>query len=137
MPNGDNFITLGQVCIVVFYDFWNDYLRREYLIAKGLLDPKESDHKIVKQRLRKYASHDLWGDLSYFRNSIVHKQGIANSDVAKCKLIKWFNPGDRVVITPERMQQIFLALLIYRNDLDAEHFPPPERHSFREFDSRS
>ncbi len=120
---GENFTTLGQLCIVSFCAFWNDYLRREYVIAKGQLDPKEQDAEVVKERLRLHASDDLWGDLNYLRNSIVHKQGIANSEVARCKLIKWFNPRDLITITPERMRTIFLALLAYRNGLDKEQYP--------------
>lgn len=76
-PNGDNLTTLGQLCVVSFYDFWNDYLRREYAIAKGYLDRDEQDSSVVKERLRKHASHDLWGDLYYLRTSIVHNQGVA------------------------------------------------------------
>jgi hypothetical protein len=122
-PNGSNFTTLGQLCLISFYDFWNDYLRREYVIAKGRLDRNEHNGEIVRQRLREHASYDLWGDLYYLRTSIVHKQGVANGDVAKCKVIKWFKPGDMIEITPERMRAIFLALLDYRNELFAEQFP--------------
>jgi hypothetical protein len=43
---GENFTTLGQLCIVSFCAFWNDYLRREYVIAKGQLDPEKA-HPVV------------------------------------------------------------------------------------------
>ncbi len=121
--DGENFTTLGQLCVVSFCAFWNDYLRREYVIAKGQLAPNEKDKEVVQKRLRLHASHDLWGDLNYLRNSIVHKHGIATSEVARCKLIKWFSPGDLVILTPERMRAIFLALLTYRNELDKEQYP--------------
>jgi hypothetical protein len=103
-------------------------LRREYAIAKGCLDPNETDKEVVQDCLRKHASHDLWGDLSYLRTSIVHKQGIATSSVAKCKLIKWFQPGDLIALTPDHMRAIFLALLTYRNELFREQFP--EQHIY-------
>ena len=122
-PGGANFITLGQLCLVSFHDFWNDYLRREYVIAKGHLDRNELCRSVVKARLREHASHDLWGDIRRLRNSIVHNRGIANSDVAGCKLIRWFKPGDPILITPEYMRAIFLALLTYRNELFKEHLP--------------
>lgn len=122
-PGGANFITLGQLCLASFYDFWNDYLRREYVVAKGLLDRDESNDSVVQTCLREHASHDLWGDLRLLRNSIVHNRGIASSDVARCKLIKWFKPGDPISITPEYMRAIFLALLTYRNELFKEHLP--------------
>ncbi len=123
VPGGSNFTTLGQLCLVSFYDFWNDYLRREYVIAKGHLDRHETDRAVIECRLKKYASHDLWGDLRLLRQSIVHKQGIATSDTSRCKLITWFKPGDPISLTPEHMRAIFLALLRYRNELFKEQFP--------------
>lgn len=122
-PDGSNFITLGQLCLASFYDFWNDYLRREYVIAKGKLNKNEGTDSVIKECCKKYASHDLWGDMYYLRTSIVHNRGVATSDVNKCKLIRWFSPGDLVIITPERMQAIFLAMLAFRNDLFKEQFP--------------
>jgi hypothetical protein len=97
-------------------------LRREYVIAKGKLDPKEHDEKVVNERLRLHASDDLWGDLNSLRNSIVHNRGIAASSIARCKVIKWFKSRDPVTITLERMRAIFLSLLTYRNNLFASSF---------------
>jgi len=120
---GANFTTLGQLCVVSFYDFWNDYLRREYVIAKGHLDRNEKDHLVIERAQAEHASHDLWGDLRLLRQSIVHNQGVATSDVKRCKLIKWFRPGDLISLSPEYMRPIFLALLRYRNELFKEQFP--------------
>jgi len=122
-PGGANFTTLGQLCLVAFYDFWNDYLRRQYVIAKGKLDANETKKEVVEAALRDHASHDLWGDIRKLRTSIVHNQGIATSDVSQCKLIKWFQPGDPIALTPEHMRALFLALLAYRNELFMEQFP--------------
>lgn len=122
-PSGSNFTTLGQLCLVALYDFWNEYLPREYVIAKGELDPKESDNTVVLKQLRAHASHDLWGDLWHFRTSIVHHQGIAISKVQNCKLVHWFQPGDPIAITPPHMRTVLLAVLKFRNDLFAEQFP--------------
>jgi hypothetical protein len=122
-PGGANFTTLGQLCLVSFYDFWNDYLRREYVIAKGKLDADETNKKNVEAALREHASHDLWGDIRHLRTSVVHNQGIATSDVTRCKLIKWFRLGDPIALTPEHMRALFLALLRYRNELFKEQFP--------------
>ncbi len=122
-PKGENFTTLGQLCLVSFYDYWNDYLRREYAIAKGKLNPNETQKKVIEEALREYASHDLWGDIKHLRISIVHNQGIATSDIAKCKLIKWFQPREPIALTPEYMRTLFVALLTYRNELHNEQFP--------------
>jgi hypothetical protein len=122
-PGGANFTTLGQLCLISFYDFWEDYLREEYAIAKGVLDRHERNREVRGRTLREHASHDLWGDLYYLRTSIVHNQGVATSAVTKCKLIKWFKPGDPIVLTPQHMRAIFLALLNYCNELFKEQFP--------------
>jgi len=122
-PNGANVSTLGQLCLVSFYDFWADYLRREYVIATGHLDPHERDREIVEKAYRQYASRDLWSDIRQLRISILHNRGRATSDIAKCKLIKWFNPNDPIFLPPDRMRHIFLALLDYRNELFREQFP--------------
>ncbi len=120
---GENFVLMAQLCIVSFYDFWNEYLRREYVIAKGKLDRNEQDKRKIDDATREHASDDIWGDLYYFRTSIVHKLGVATSDVAKCKIFKWFKPDDVLAFTPHHLREIFLALLAYRNRLFREQFP--------------
>jgi hypothetical protein len=122
-PGGANYTTLGQLCLIAFYDFWNDYLRREYVIAKGELDPQESDPVVIKKQLQDHASVDLWGDLGILRNSIVHNRGLASSKVARCKLIHWFTPSQPIVLTPSHMRALLLAILKYRNELFKEQFP--------------
>ena len=111
-PDGSNFTTLANLCVIAFYDFWNDYLRREYCRAKGY----DGNH----EELREHASFDLWGDIRHLRNSIVHNQGVATDEVGLCKVIKWFQPGDQISISPERMRGVFLALYGFRNELHAE-----------------
>ena len=120
---GSNFITLGRVCLISFYDFWEDYLRREYVVAKGHLDQNERRKEIVDPCVATHASHELWGDIGKLRQGIVHNRGIAGSEVNKCKLIRWFRPGDEIVLGPQRMHAIFMALLMYRNELHKEQFP--------------
>src|SRR5205823_655904 len=120
---GANFTTLGQLCIIAFYDFWNDYLRREYVIAKGHLSRDEREQSVIDECMRKYASHDLWGDIRALRQSIVHNRGIATSDIERTRLIKWFHQGDPIAITPEHMRMMFLALRTYYYELFAEQFP--------------
>lgn len=120
--NGENYNTLGRLCLIAFYDFWEDYLRPELVKAKGLYDP--SDHDGC---LRKHGGHDLWGDIRQLRESIVHHRGIAVDGVASCKIIRWFKPGDKIILDPERMRAIFLSLLVFRNELHGLQFAP---HSF-------
>lgn len=123
-PDGQNYITLGQFCVVSFYAFWSEYLRREYAIAKGLLSKDESDKKVIDKILADHVSHDLWGDIGLLRNSIVHNRGIASSKTEKCKIIKWFKPGDVIAITPAHMRVLLLAMYNYHNELFSEQFRP-------------
>lgn len=102
---------------------WNEYLRREYVIAKGKLDPAETRIEVVEMALREHAKHDLWGDIRILRNSIVHNQGVATSDVRRCKIIKWFEPSEQIALTPEHMRALLIELLRYRNELFNEQFP--------------
>ena len=111
-PDGSNFTTLSNLCVIAVYDFWNDYLRREYCRAKGY----GGNHK----ELREHASFDLWGDIRHLRNSIVHNRGVATEEVRRSKVIKWFQPGDQISISPERMRGVFHALYGFRNELHAE-----------------
>ena len=53
---GSNFITLGRVCLISFYDFWEDYLRREYVVAKGRLDPNERREEVINPCVATHAS---------------------------------------------------------------------------------
>ena len=114
-PAGSNFKTLANVCIVVFYDYWETYLRREYCKAKGF-------NTVTQEVLREHASFDLWGDIRHLRNSIVHHQGIAQDDICACRLIKLFRPGDTISISPKYMREIFLKLYRFRNYLHAKSF---------------
>ena len=115
-PGGNNFTTLANVCIVAFYDFWNDYLRREYCRAKGHRDG-------THEELRRYASFDLWGDIRHLRTSIVHNRGIAIDEMRRCKLVRCLQPGQRISISPEQMRSIFYELYRFRNQLHAESLP--------------
>jgi len=69
------------------------------------------------------AATTLGATYYYLRTSIVHNGGVATSDVAKCKIIKWFKPGDKITLWPQQMRAIFLALLRFHTELFKEQFP--------------
>jgi len=122
-PGGNNYKTLGQMCVVSFYDYWEDYLRVEYAIAKGVLDPSERDQVKRDKILANHVKDNFWGDMRRLRISIVHNRGIATSEVSKCKLIKWFSKGQEINLSPKMMRQIFLAVLRCRNHIFSESLP--------------
>lgn len=122
--DGQNSLRLGELCLVSLYAYWEEYLRIEIGKAMGLLpeDAKNCDN--TQKILSKHVMYDLWGDLRLFRHSILHANGVASSDFTKCKIIKWFNPGDKIELTFERVHRIFIWLAEFRNELQSLSFPP-------------
>lgn len=39
---------------------------------------------------------DPLGDIRLIRNAIVHNSGVADAGCGKCKVLRWFTPGDRI-----------------------------------------
>lgn len=53
---------------------------------------------------------DIMGDLRFFRNWIVHNNGIANKDVKKLISLNWLKEGDPIIITTNEMGNIQEAI---------------------------
>ena len=123
VDDGKNALLLGNQCIVSAYAYWEEYLRIEIGKAVGVLQEGAEADDNTRVILNKHVASDLWGDLRYIRNSIIHHNGIANSDIARCKLIKFFSPGQRIELNHERMRAIFLAMGRYRNELHSMSLP--------------
>jgi hypothetical protein len=96
VDDGINTILLGRQCVVTAYAYWEEYLRVEIGKAAGFLPATaQASEKKTRAILNEHVVSDFWGDLRHIRNSIVHTNGIANSDVKKCKLLLWFTPQPR------------------------------------------
>jgi hypothetical protein len=91
-PDGTNLRIIGNMCLVMIYQYWEDRYREEIAVSKG----------VTKEEL----SSDLFGDIRYLRNSIVHNNGRAISEVDRCKLLKWFKEGEEIVIDVEKMDYL-------------------------------
>lgn len=89
---GENWVFLGQVCLVSVYQFWEDQFRDE--IATALAVPKD----------RVKAS--VFGDLRYLRHSIIHNGGTATSDVDRCEILRWFRRGDRIALEHNHFEEL-------------------------------
>lgn len=122
--NGRNYFILGANCLVSLYGYWEEYLRIEVGIAKGVLVKGATNTEQTRTVLNEHVKSDLWGDIRHLRNSIVHNNGVASSDVEKCKLIKCFSPGNPIELDFQKMRAIFLFLAEYRNELDRLSRPP-------------
>ena len=126
-PNGENWILIGRQCVVSAYTYWEEYLREEIAYALEVLIPdKKYEKKEIEKILNKHVASNFWGDIRHFRNSIVHKNGIANSDMARCKHLKWFSPDEAIILDHEKMRRIFLEMGKYRNSLHTLSLPPRE-----------
>lgn len=122
--DGKNYLLLGAQCVVAAYSYWEEYLRIEIGKAIGVLKESATNCDETRQILNKHVVSDLWGDMRHLRNSIIHNNRVANSDMAECKILKWFRPGDPIELDYEKMRVIFLAMGAYRNELHSMSLPP-------------
>ncbi len=124
--NGENVLFLGKQCVVSAYAYWEEYLRIEIGKAMGVLEQGSQNSEETRKILNANVANDFWGDMKHLRHSIVHKNGIATSDMSRCKIIKWFDPGDTIELDYEKMRTIFLALGKYRNEIHSMSLPKNE-----------
>jgi hypothetical protein len=122
--NGTNYILMARQCVVSAYTYWEVYLRKEIGIALGIIEPKIKDKEEIQRILNKYVKSDFWGDMKRLRHAILHKNGIADSDISKCKILKWFEPGQPIDLDFDKMRFIFLQMGHYRNYIHSLSLPP-------------
>lgn len=122
--NGRNSLILGANCVVALYSYWEEYLRVEIGIAKGVLKKGATNNEESRDVLNRHVIYDIWGNLRHLRNSIVHTNGVAYSKITGCKIIKCFSPGDKIELDFEKMRAIFMLLAHFRNELNSMSFPP-------------
>jgi len=53
---------------------------------------------------------DIMGDIRLLRNSIIHNKGIADANVARCKVLKHFKPGQPIQFTDAIIYDIIKAI---------------------------
>lgn len=123
-PNGQNAQSLGNLLVVSAYAYWEEYLRIEIGKAKGVIPDDAVNTDKVRVILNREVVSEFWGDLRHLRNSIVHSGGVANSEVAKCKAITWFKPGERIVLNYQMVRALLLCMGAYRNEVHKMQFPP-------------
>jgi len=122
--NGQNSLILAANCVVALYSYWEEHLRIEIGVAKGVLDLGATNSKATRNILNQHVVSDIWGDLRHLRNSIVHNNGIAYSKITNCKIVKCFKPEDKVKLDFNKMRAIFMLLGEFRNELDRMARPP-------------
>jgi hypothetical protein len=90
--NGVNSLLIGQLCLVMIYQYWEDSYRGR--IASEL---KVSKDVIISE---------VMGDMNLLRRSIIHHQGVATKEVDRCQILKWFKTGDSVFINEPKFNMM-------------------------------
>jgi hypothetical protein len=84
--------------LVFTYHVWDEKYRDAIAQEKGIL--------------QKDVSVDVLGDMRLLRNSIIHNKGFAAPDVAQCKTIIRFKPGDKIELNKDDVNFIIRQLRI-------------------------
>lgn len=109
-PHGSNERFLGSMCLVSIYGFWDSGTRSE--IARALC----IEHNSVKS--------DLFGDIRTLRHLLLHAGGVADNTVAKCKVLKWFEPGESVIIDRDKLCEVVEHIRAFPEGLHTPGFNP-------------
>lgn len=105
--NGSNFVIQANLCLTQIYSYWEDHFREKIADCVG----------INKDEI----TSDIFGDISYLRQSIIHNQAIAIRKISKCKIIKWFKTGDKIQMD-EYMFEHIISLVKHEIDILYNNF---------------
>lgn len=101
-PEGGNLGTLGNMCLVFLYHCWEEKIRRTVARHHGV---EESE-----------ISSQLWGDIGKIRNAITHRRSVATREVERCAILKWFQEGDAILVTPPRFTALLNHIVRFENE---------------------
>lgn len=90
--DGKNYQFIGNMCLITIYQYWEDFYRGE--LAKS--------YSIEKDELKS----DLFGDIRLIRHSIIHHNSVALEEIVRCKILKWFSPGDKIFIDKAKLLEV-------------------------------
>jgi hypothetical protein len=93
---GSNHRIIGNLCIVLLYQYWEDHFRSNFA---EVLKMHKNDLLV-----------DEFGDLRQFRRAIIHNNGIATREVASCKCFKWFTEGQAIHFTQDQIKTIIRSV---------------------------
>lgn len=110
---GRNEISLSNLCIISIYTFWEDRTRREIAKALGL------DSSGVLS--------DLFGDIAKMRNVILHAGGVMDERARTLKVLKWFSPGETVLVDRDKLHQMIGFIREFPEGLRTPGYDPVER----------
>lgn len=107
--SGENYKIIANLCLVLIYQYWENYYRVR--IANDIGLEKTKDLEL-----------DIFGEIKVLRDSIIHHRAIALDRVEDFKLLKWFKKGDKIEIDDKQLEKI-IELIFYSviNDISEEY----------------
>ena len=103
-PNGENHRLVAAMIIVTLYQYWDEHYRDRIATKLGTA--------------REHIVSDLFGDLRYFRNAIIHRRGKATRECEKTKLLKWFKYNDPIEFTKAQVEEIIDRIFDYLRSIE-------------------
>ena len=94
---GSNFQFIGNTCLAMVYQYWEDHYRS--LVARAL--GAEAAQMEVP----------VFGELRWLRHAIIHNRAIATADVEKCERFNWYKRGDQIIFSRERFELVIDGIL--------------------------
>lgn len=109
-PHGPNEQFLGNMCLVSIYSFWEDKTRGRIADALG----------ITKDDVQS----GLFSELAKLRHLILHAGGRADDRVKRFEVLKWFAPGDSIVIDREKLHEVVQLIRRFPDGLKTNGYVP-------------
>jgi hypothetical protein len=81
------------MALVALYQYWEDHYRER--IAKHLGKAEKGDLK-----------EPVMGDMGHLRNCIIHHRGTAKKEARKCEVLQWFDPGQKILMDAQKMEEL-------------------------------
>jgi hypothetical protein len=96
---GPNRAFLGRSILVTIFSYWEDHYRQQLATNLGC---EKND-----------VSGDIWGDMRWLRQAIIHHRSIATRDVEKCKILRWFKESDEITLYDDHIKSMIIAIRNY------------------------
>lgn len=94
---------IGRYCIVLLFEYWEREYRGRFARALGV--PKPS------------LVHDLFGDLRFLRNAIIHHRGLATENCTRLKVLSPVPDDEEIHISGEDLFHLTRAIKAYVDNL--------------------
>lgn len=97
----------GTMFVVNVFAFWQEFHRAR---ITSLLGKQDNELKTP-----------IMGDLRWYRQSILHRNGKAVAGVKKCEILKWYAEDEVIFLDQDKIAHIMYHLKILIRDLKRQH----------------